>query len=146
MKELKVDAIKEGTVIDHIPAGKALKVLSLLNYNTDDVVTVGMNFNGKSGKKDILKFENRELQKNDVDKIAVVAPTATINIINDYKVVKKFKVEVPDKLENLWDCPNPNCITKSEGKLTKFVVEDKSSIEIRCIYCERTFDVDELKI
>lgn len=146
MKELKVDAIKEGTVIDHIPAGKALKVLSLLNYKTDDVVTVGMNFNGKSGKKDILKFENKELQKNDVDKIAVVAPTATINIINDYKVVKKFKVEVPDKLENLWECPNPNCITKSEGKLTKFVVEDKNSIEIRCIYCERTFNVDELKI
>ncbi len=146
MKELKVDAIKNGTVIDHIPAGKAMKVLSILHPNTDDVVTLGMNFSGKSGKKDILKFENKELKKEDVDRIAVIAPTATINIINDYKVVNKFKVEVPDKLENLWECPNPNCVTKAEGKLTKFVVEDKSTIEIRCIYCERTFDVDELKI
>jgi aspartate carbamoyltransferase regulatory subunit len=146
MRELKVDAIKNGTVLDHIPAGKALKVLSILNPNPKDVVTIGINFSGKSQKKDILKFENLELKKEDVDKIAVLAPKATINIIHDYNVLKKYKVEVPDKLENLWDCPNPNCITRSENQKTKFVVENKEPIVLRCVYCERTFDVEEINL
>lgn len=144
MRELKVDAINNGTVIDHIPAGKALKVLELLQKSADEIVTVGMNFSGKTGKKDILKYEERELNQQEVNKIAIVAPNATINIIRNYEVVNKFKVELPEVFENLTDCPNPICVTQSEKVRTTFVVESKEPVKLRCHYCERTFNSDEI--
>ena len=89
MKELKVTPIKDGTVIDHITPGRALKVLRILKIpeSTSSVVSVAMNVSGKMGKKDIVKVENRELDPKELDKIALIAPKATINIIRDYEVI-----------------------------------------------------------
>ena len=93
-KELKIPRIKNGTVIDHITAGNAVKVLHILGIprSTSSVVSVAINVMSKLGKKDIVKVENRELDPQEVDKIALIAPKATINIIRDYEVAKKHKV------------------------------------------------------
>ena len=115
MKELKVTPIKDGTVIDHITPGHALKVLHVLKIpeTTSSVVSILMNVNGKKGKKDIVKIENRELDPKELDKIALIAPKATINIIRDYDVVKKHIVELPNEVVGLTKCSNPTCISNA---------------------------------
>ncbi len=98
-KELKVPRIKDGSVIDHITAGNAVKVLHILGIpkESSSTVSVAMNVRSKLGKKDIVKVENRELDPQEVDKIALIAPKATINIIRDYEVASKHKVKLPDE-------------------------------------------------
>jgi aspartate carbamoyltransferase regulatory subunit len=140
MKSLKIPLIKNGTVIDHISAGNALKVLSILQVpqQLESVVSVGMNVKGKMGKKDIVKIENRELDRLEVDKIALIAPKATINIIRDYKVVEKHQVKLPDVLIGIATCSNPTCISNyMEPVESKFNVIDKETPRIKCFYCER---------
>ncbi|MCL5261150.1 MAG: aspartate carbamoyltransferase regulatory subunit [Gammaproteobacteria bacterium] len=147
MKQLKVDAINNGTVIDHIPAGKALKVLAVIEPKPTDVVTVGVNFGSKTAKrKDILKFEGRVLTQAEIDRIAIVAHEATVNIISNFDVIKKFTIAIPDKIENLLDCPNSGCATVLEKIKTKFLVESRKPVKLRCYYCERVFEEKEIKI
>lgn len=150
MKQLKVDAIKDGTVIDHIPGGRAMQVLKILNKNGGAPVSIGMNLaSTKCGKKDIVKIENHELSADEVNRIAIIAPTATITIIRDYDVAEKRKVEIPDVLENTAFCPNPNCITNIEGVRTRFDINKKAGedgAEYRCHYCEKIYMADSLKI
>ena len=143
MKTLKVPLIKDGTVIDHISAGNAMKVLYILQVpqKLDSVVSVAMNVKGKLGKKDIVKIENRELARKEVDKIALFAPRATINIIRDYKVIEKHRVKLPDTLVGIATCPNPTCISnRMEPVESKFIVIDKDIPRIKCYYCEREPD------
>jgi aspartate carbamoyltransferase regulatory subunit len=140
MKELKVTPIKDGTVIDHITPGRALKVLRILKIpeSTYSVVSVAMNVSGKMGKKDIVKVENRELDPKELDKIALIAPKATINIIRDYEVIKKHKVVLPDEVIGIAKCSNPTCISNAREPVeSRFHVISKDPPRIKCYYCER---------
>ncbi|HHF58578.1 MAG TPA: aspartate carbamoyltransferase regulatory subunit [Thermoplasmatales archaeon] len=138
---MKIPLIKEGTVIDHITAGNAVKVLHILGIpekTLDSVVSVAMNVKSKIGKKDIVKVENRELKPEEVNKIALIAPKATINIIRDYEVVKKFRVHLPDEIVGIVRCPNPNCISNAREPIqSRFRVISRDPIRIKCCYCER---------
>jgi len=140
MKELKITPIKDGTVIDHITPGRALKVLRILKIpeSTSSVVSVAMNVSGKMGKKDIVKVENRELDPKELDKIALIAPKATINIIRDYEVAKKHKVVLPDEVIGIAKCSNPTCISNAREPVeSRFQVIGKDPPRIKCYYCER---------
>ncbi|PNX45616.1 MAG: aspartate carbamoyltransferase regulatory subunit [Thermoplasmata archaeon M11B2D] len=140
MKELKVTPIKDGTVIDHITPGHALKVLHVLKIpeSSVSVVSILMNVSGKKGKKDIVKIENRELDPKEVNKIALIAPKATINIIRDYEVVKKHKVQLPSEVIGLTKCSNPTCISNAREPVeSRFHVISRDPPRIRCYYCER---------
>lgn len=140
MKELKIQPIKNGTVIDHITAGNAVKVLHILGIPTSSssTVSVAMNVNSKYGKKDIVKVENRELAPYEVDKIALIAPKATINIIRDYEVAEKHRVKLPEEVIGIVRCSNPTCVSNSrEPVKSRFIVLKKDPIQIKCYYCER---------
>ena len=147
MKELKVTPIKNGTVIDHIPPGFSLKVLHVLKIPeaTSSAVSVAMNVKSKMGKKDIVKIENKELDKREVNKISLIAPKATINIIRDYEVVKKHRVQLPDEIVGIVKCSNPTCISNSREPVeSRFILVSKDPPHIKCYYCEReTEDIAE---
>jgi aspartate carbamoyltransferase regulatory subunit len=146
---LIVRRIKDGTVIDHIEGGKGLKVLEALGIDGKDgnVITIALNVpSGKFNKKDIIKVENRYLQDYDTNKLAVISPTATINIIKDYKLVEKRRVALPNKIEKIFRCSNPECITNSQEHIESVMeVVDKSGRVLRCKYCTRILDVNQLK-
>jgi len=145
MKVLKVDAIRNGTVIDHIPAGRVQRVLAILKPRSTDIVMMGMNFPSKAmKKKDIIKIEGRELTNNEVNSIALIAPDAQVSIIRDFAVAQKSTVQIPDRIEGLVACPNPKCITNAEPMMTIFNLKDSSSRELACQYCERVFTADEM--
>ncbi|MEI7826578.1 MAG: aspartate carbamoyltransferase regulatory subunit [Euryarchaeota archaeon] len=145
-EELRVRSIKNGSVIDHITAGNALNVLKILDITgtTKAIVSVAMNVSSKRlpfGRKDIVKIEDRELVPAEVDKIALIAPKATINIIRDYEVVQKNSVVLPNVITHVVRCPNLNCISNSnELVYSKFRVLD--SFVLRCSYCETIIDSD----
>jgi len=142
-KELKIPRIINGTVIDHIKAGNAVKVLHILKIpsTSSSVVSVAINVRSEMGKKDIVKIENRELDPQEVDKIALIAPKATINIIRDYKVAKKHKVKLPDEIKGIVKCSNPTCVSNSKEPITsRFKVISKDPTRIKCYYCEREPD------
>ena len=147
MKELRVTPIKNGTVIDHINPGLALKVLHVLKHpeEASSAVSVAMNVKSKMGKKDIVKIENKELDKKEVNKISLIAPKATINIIRNYEVVKKSRVQLPDEIIDIVRCSNPTCISNSNEPVdTRFIVACKDPLLIKCYYCEReTEDIAE---
>ena len=140
MRELKIQPIKNGTVIDHIPSGNAVKVLHILGIPkfSSSIVSVAMNVKSKLGKKDIVKVENRELDPHEVDKIALIAPKATINIIRDYEVVEKHKVNLPKEIIGIAKCSNPTCISNSNEPVnSRFIVISNDPPRIKCYYCER---------
>jgi aspartate carbamoyltransferase regulatory subunit len=142
-RELKVKPIKNGTVIDHISANKALKVLKILGLpSPETAVTLAMNvLSSQMGSKDIVKIEGRELASREVDEIALIAPHATINIIRDYEIVEKGKVNLLNEINNILTCSNPNCITNTEEPVnTRFAVLEKEPLVLRCHYCERIMD------
>ncbi len=138
-KEMRVRRIEHGTVIDHITAGQALNVLRILGVSgtTSAVVSVAMNVpSGAIGSKDIVKVEDRELEEEEVDRISLIAPNATINIIRDFEVIEKYRVDLPERLEGVVKCSNPNCISNTnEPVRSKFLV-NKKPVELRCIYCD----------
>ena len=114
--DLMVRRIKEGTVIDHIDEGKGLQVLNALRINGDDgsLITIALNVpSGKFKKKDIIKVENKFLKDDDTNKLAVIAPTATINMIKEYKLVEKRRVALPNEIDRIFRCSNTDCITNS---------------------------------
>ncbi len=147
-KKLKVEPIKNGTVIDHITANKALSVLRILGLpNGKSTVTIAMNVpSSKMGNKDIVKIEGRELAPKEVDKIALIAPNATINIIRNYELSEKSKVHLLDEITGILKCPNPNCITNtSEPVNTRFYVIRREPVILRCYYCERIMEESEIE-
>ena len=147
-EQLLVRRIKDGTVIDHIDNGKALTVLKALNITGKEGYTVTIAINvpsDKLGRKDIIKVENRFLEKEDTDKLALLAPNATINIISNYKVKEKRKVELPDEFVGIVRCLNRNCISNSDEGIESIIeVIDKYDRVLRCRYCRRLMDVSEL--
>jgi aspartate carbamoyltransferase regulatory subunit len=138
-KELKVSAIENGTVIDHIPALSVFQVIRILNLdNIANQIMIGTNLDSqKLGKKGIIKVSNKYFESEEINKIALVAPTATLIVIKDYTVVYKAKVEIPDKIKKIVKCINPNCITNHENIPTKFIVIDKADLKLQCHYCEK---------
>ncbi|WP_254544364.1 aspartate carbamoyltransferase regulatory subunit [Halomarina pelagica] len=134
---LRVSKIRDGTVIDHVPGGQALKVLAILGIDgsAGETVSVGMNVpSDKLGRKDIVKVEGRELSQAEVDVISLIAPAASINIVRDYEVVEKNRVVRPDRVEGVLACPNPNCITTGDEPVASaFEVLDAG---VRCAYCD----------
>jgi aspartate carbamoyltransferase regulatory subunit len=149
-KELYVKKIRNGTVIDHISAGHALDVLKILRIGggEGDIVSVAMNVSSKtSSKKDIVKVENRELKPGEVDKIALIAPGATINIIRDYEVAEKTRVKLPGSIRGIVRCANPACVSNAgEPVEPTFMVERQDPLRLRCFYCSRIMEkTDVLK-
>jgi aspartate carbamoyltransferase regulatory subunit len=138
-KELRVSKIKDGTVIDHITAGYALAVLRIIGLTgrEGNIISILMNVpSQKLGKKDIVKVENRELKEDEVHKIALIAPNATINIIRNYEVVEKNKVKLPKIIKGVIKCANSTCITNSgEPVQPTFIVESVEPLKLRCHYC-----------
>lgn len=147
-KTLSVSAIKEGTVIDHIQAGQALKIIRLLGFSANENrVTVGLNLKSHStGLKDIIKIENVFLTESQAAQIAIFSPSATVNVIENYKVAKKFRVRMPEAIAAVLFCPNSRCITNAETVPTFFSVEENNQhITLRCKYCEKIFPRDATK-
>jgi len=139
-KELKVSAIENGTVIDHIPASSVFKVIGILGLDhVTNQIMVGTNLDShKLDKKGIIKVSNKYFESEEINKIALVAPTATLIVIKDFTVVYKSKVEVPQKINKIVKCINPNCITNHEDIPTQFSVIDKEEMILNCHYCEKT--------
>jgi aspartate carbamoyltransferase regulatory subunit len=137
--ELRVSKIKDGTVIDHITGGHALDVVKILGITGKEkgTLTIAVNVPSKRLKaKDIVKIEGRELNPQELHKIALLAPHATINIIRGYNVVKKFEVKLPKVIENIVKCANPACISNSNEPVhARFYVECEEPLLLKCHYC-----------
>lgn len=143
-RELKVSKIKNGTVLDHLPTNKALEILKILNLSDDNSVIIAMNLKSKKyHKKDIIKIENKFLTPEETNKLALLAPKATINIIKNYSVTSKRYVKLPAVLDSIAICPNKKCITNIENCKTKFLREKN---KYRCYFCEKLFSIHELVI
>lgn len=137
MRVLTISKIRDGTVIDHIPAGKALEVLKILGIKSGsrERVSMAMNVESKKmGRKDIVKVEGKYIGEEELNRISLIAPNATINIIKDYEILRKFKVKMPKFVEGILRCPNNNCISNDsrEPVTPKFEIVDGVA---RCIYC-----------
>ncbi len=144
----QVSAIEHGTVIDHLPSHRTLTIVKILS-ELEDLVTIGINLESKeSGKKGVVKIANRRLSPEEVAKIALIAPKATISIIESYEVEQKFQVTPPEVVEGFVRCPNPNCITNHESVTTRFTVEKegRQSLRLKCFYCERSYKQKEVEI
>jgi len=135
-RELRVAKIRQGTVIDHIAGGQALNVLALLGIDGSEgeAVSVAMNLpSDRIGHKDVVKVESRELSQDELDVLALIAPDATINIIREYEVVEKHRVDRPERVVGVLECPNRACITRAEEPVaSKFEVLADG---VRCEYC-----------
>lgn len=147
-KQLSVSAIKEGTVIDHIPSESLFKVITILGLDKlNTLVTFGNSFESKKlGKKGIIKVSDVFFSTEEINKIALVAPTAKLNIIRNYEVVEKMKVEIPERVFGILKCVNPKCITNNEKVMTKFTVLSKENLKLKCHYCEKITSRDNLEI
>jgi len=145
-KELKVSAIENGTVIDHIPSKSVFEVIKILNLNEfDNQIFLGTNLDSqKYGKKGIIKVSNRFFEADEINKIALVAPTATLIVIKNFSVTEKKKVQIPDRVEKIVKCFNPNCITNNETVITRFTVVSKEDLKLKCHYCEKITSGDSI--
>lgn len=146
-KELVVSAIENGTVIDHIPTDvvyQVIRILGLEHYN-DEVLIGNYLQSGKFGRKGIVKIKNKFFDKNEINKIALVAPMASIITIRNYEVVEKIQAEIPDHIDQIIKCVNPKCITNFEQIETQFDVVDKENLKLRCHYCEKFMTKETMK-
>jgi len=146
---LPVAAIKNGTVIDHIAPGQALRIIHLLSLeNSQYKVTIGLSLPSKSmGKKDLIKIENRVLTDVEANEVVVFSPSATINVIQDFEVGEKVKTRLPTAMKKVFICPNPVCITHTEMIPSYFYIsEERKQIKLSCHYCEKLYDRDQLRV
>lgn len=141
-QQLSVEAIKNGTVIDHIPAGLGLTILrqfKLLHYG--NAVTVGFNLPSKSqGCKDIIKIKDIAFSEEDANRLALFSPNAVVNQIENFEVVKKMRLVLPETISEVFRCPNTNCASHDEPVVSRFSVhQHKGLVKLKCHYCEKTF-------
>jgi len=144
---LQVAALKDGTVIDHIPSDKLFMVVSLLKLQEmDNNITIGFNLESKKlGRKGIIKIADKNLTDEEISRISLVAPNVKLNIIKDYEVVEKKQVVMPDELHGIVKCANPKCISNNEPMSTHFHVTDKATGLLKCHYCEKEQQRDNVK-
>lgn len=145
----RVTAINNGTVIDHIPAGRSLSVLRMLGLDggRSSPISLVMNVpSSKHGRKDIIKVEDRELTQEELDRLALIAPNASVAIIRSFAVAEKRTVELGDELVNISRCTFSNCITtnRREPQDHRLRIVGKDPLELRCRYCGRTQELDGL--
>jgi aspartate carbamoyltransferase regulatory subunit len=147
-KELQVKALENGTVIDHIPSDKLFKVVSLLKLDgLKDQITIGNNLSSKQmGTKGIIKVADRYYAEEEVNRIALIAPMAKINIIKNFEVIEKKILTLPDNFIGLVKCPNPKCITNNEPMKTRFETVSKEPVVLKCLYCEREVQEDGIQL
>ena len=147
-RELQVAALENGTAIDHIPPSQLFKVSKLLGLeNMDNTITIGNNFQSKKmGCKGVIKISNKFFEEDEINRIALIAPKVILNIIRDYEVVEKKTVTLPDELVGLVKCNNPKCITNNEPMPSRFEVIDKEKGTIKCRYCERKINKEDIII
>lgn len=148
-KQLKVKAIENGTVIDHIPSASLFKIIHILDLDKNShPITFGTNLHSKRMEsKAIIKVDNHYLADDEINKISIVAPMACVNTIKNYKVVEKRNVTVPDRIEGIVRCANPACITNHEKITTRFdVVKRGETIGLYCRYCEKVTSEDNMVI
>ena len=143
-----VAAIKDGTVIDHIPSNKLFEVVRLLHLeNISSSVMIGYNLkSGKMGDKSIVKIANKFFSDAELNQLSVIAPNVTLCIIRDYEVVEKKCVTLPDEVAGIVKCANPKCITNNEPMLTRFLVVDREKGILQCQYCEKELSLDKVKL
>ena len=136
---MKVERIEQGTVIDHILPAMAFDVLRVLGLSADRSMSILINtHSGTGGKKDILKFEDVELTEEEANLVALISPQATINIIVEGKVVRKFNAEAPKRVSGILSCSNPNCISNQNEPITsEFKLVHDEGHKYVCTYCER---------
>lgn len=146
--ERLVAAIKNGTVIDHIPAEKTYQVVSLLQLQRlDTPVTIGYNYPSKKiGRKGIIKVSDKFFTDEEISRLSVVAPNVVLNVIKDYEVVEKKTVTTPDELRGIVKCNNPKCITNNEPMQTVFNVVDKVHGILKCHYCDKEQHIESVEL
>ncbi len=140
--QLQVEAIKNGSVIDHIPAHVGIKVLKLFKmHKSNQRITMGLNLPSSAlGAKDLIKVENVYISEEQANQLALYAPKATVNQIENYEVTKKLELSLPDKVEAIFTCPNSNCISHGEPVDSSFtVIEKNEDVQLKCKYCEKVF-------
>jgi aspartate carbamoyltransferase regulatory subunit len=147
-KQLSVSAIENGTVIDHIPAKNLFKVIQILGLDKiNNQITFGTNLDSKKlHQKAIIKISGVFFEDEDINRIALVAPDAKLNIIRGYEVIEKKVVEAPDNITGIAKCMNPKCITNFETVVTKFKVISKKNVALKCHYCEKITNQENLQI
>lgn len=142
-KKLQVEAIEHGTVIDHIPAGQGIKILRFLQLaDANRRLTIGLNLPTHNDQvKDLIKVAETILSEEQANQLALFAPTATINVIENYTVVRKFQATQPESIQGVFQCPNSNCITHTEKSPSHFLVQANKTgpVKLRCHYCEKSF-------
>ena len=145
-KELIVTALENGTVIDHIPAAKLFKIVAILELDKiDDRVTIGNNLESKMmGLKGVIKVADKFFQPEEINKIALLAPSARINIIKNYEVVQKTDLQLPDQVSGLLQCVNPMCVTNKQPVTSRFDLIDRKHGVLRCHYCERMVNLSDI--
>ena len=146
--EMFVRALKNGTVIDHIHSDKLFAVVSLLHLDKlKNRIIIGFNLKSeKIGKKSIIKVSDKYFSSEELNQLSVLAPNVTLNIIKEYEIIEKYKVEMPDELNGIIKCANPKCITNNEPMTTRFKIIDKQKGIIRCLYCEKNQIIDPEKL
>lgn len=139
-KELAVAALENGTVIDHLPVESVFKLAHLLELaNSDSIITIANNLpSSRLGKKGIIKIADRDFSPELLSRIALLAPSAVINTIRNYEVVKKEAVQMPDEVIGILTCTNPKCITRNEPMPSRFITSHspEGEITLRCHYCD----------
>ena len=155
-KYLKAKPIKNGTVIDHIPADLATEIYEILKpkikKNKKTLILLD-NVESKSmGLKGIIKLEDAYLDPEDFNILALISKDITINVIRNWEVKEKYKVKTPEAFEGLFYCPNPNCITNLRNELgvgepikpKYYVIERNNETKVKCYYCEREIERDDI--
>ena len=146
-RQLIVNAIENGTVLDHIPSENLFEVVEILNLaESSNQITIGSNLESKSfGRKGIIKVADRYFEDNELNRIALVAPQATINIIKDYKVIEKHKISIPEEVFGIGKCANPMCVTNHQKIATRFkTIVESDRINLLCHFCEKTTNIINL--
>ena len=141
---LKIAPIADGTVLDHLPTGSAIKILELLD-DSSAIISVATNINStRLGKKDLVYIDGRVLEKDEKDKVGLIAPGSTINVIEGHDIKSKEILESPVSFEGMMKCGNDKCITNHEDITTKFTIK-KEPARAKCFYCEKEFSEDEIR-
>ena len=141
--KLQVEAIKRGTVIDHIPAQVGFKLLTLFKLTeTDQRITIGLNLpSNAQGRKDLIKIENVFLTEEQVNQLSIYAPKATVNRIDNYEVVLTLTPTLPEQIDLVLDCRHRNCISRSEPVSSSFKVRVRQEeVVLKWKYCEKEFE------
>ena len=143
-KELVVSALENGTVLDHIPAENVYKALDILDLKEiENQITIGINLTSKvHGKKGIIKIADKFFEDEELNRLALIAPNATVNVIRDFKVVEKKKLSIPKEVVGIVKCRNPKCVTNHQPIKTWFSTsQEDNDLVLKCHYCEKNTSI-----